>query len=234
MVVTASLGVVLAGTTSHPTFAQSYPGSSPVPGNSPAPGTRAVTTRTSAPIPGQVELRNTEETVTVPVPNLARKPSQAPDSLYNQLPITLDGATGKIEELNKILDSSSVSQLGKIKNNIYAMSEWLQDVANAHWKMYKAFEKSPATKAKAKTERETALAFSHLKNKAKLLKADLFIKQKRYPEALQPLVEIVVAEPNTETGKAAYKRLTDMGFSPKGDNLEIATKDSEKEAPEKK
>ena len=109
------------------------------------------------------------------------------------------------------------------------MCEWMQECADAHWKMHKAFEKNTAMKTQSQQERETALKFSRLKNKARLLKADLLIKENRYPEALSPLVDIVVAEPNTDTGKEAYKRLVDMGFSEKVANLEIAqTGDSAK------
>lgn len=195
-------------------------GGSPVPGKSPVPGN--VLTRSTAPVPGQTIIEKPAKPSTRLIPTRTADPALAANSLYSQLPITLDGAKTKIEELNNLLEVTDRAQLGKIKNNIYAISEWLQDVANAHWRMYKAFDKSPATKLKAKTERETALAFSHLKNRAKLLKADLFIKQKRFPEALDPLVEIVVAEPRSETGRAAYKRLTEMGFSPADKSVEIA------------
>jgi hypothetical protein len=46
-----------------------------------------------------------------------------------------------------------------------------------------------------------------------LLKADLLIKQNRAPEALAPLVDIVIADARGATGLAAYKRLQELGFS---------------------
>lgn len=197
----------------------------------PIPGTASLSGLTpqnsTAPVPGQEESRPSSGRLNISGSNQEESPAQMPaHSIYKQLPFTLEDAKTKLQELNNLLEVASPTQVDQIKNNVYAVSEWLQDVADAHWKLYKAFDKSPATKLKAKAEKETALAFSHLKNKAKLLKADLFIKQKRYPEALQPLVEIVVAEPTSETGTAAYKRLTDLGFSPKQDNLEIAAGES--------
>jgi hypothetical protein len=39
------------------------------------------------------------------------------------------------------------------------------------------------------------------------------IRNNRQPEALQPLVDIVVAEPRTATGEAAYSLLKQIGFS---------------------
>ena len=63
-------------------------------------------------------------------------------------------------------------------------------------------------------ERQTAQTFGRLRNETRLLKADLLITQRRYPEAIGPLVNIVLAEPTTATGQAAYDRLQKMGFSP--------------------
>ena len=55
------------------------------------------------------------------------------------------------------------------------------------------------------------------------------IKQCRFPEALGPLVDIVVAEPKSTTGQEAYKRLQEIGFAeevePKSESKAIS-KDS--------
>lgn len=143
------------------------------------------------------------------------------DSIYNSLPLNAEEARIRLEDLSNRL---AVSRPDDMKDAIYALSEWLQDVADAHWKMYKAFEKSDSTKAQSLQEKEIAIKFSALKNRAKLLKADLFIRQNRYPEALGPLVEIVTTEPTSATGQDAYKRLVDMGFSEQVSNVELAAK----------
>ena len=62
-------------------------------------------------------------------------------------------------------------------------------------------------------EKQIGLKFGQLKRDAQLLKADLLIAEKRYPEALGPLVDIVLADPTSATGKTAYQRLKDLGFS---------------------
>ncbi len=147
------------------------------------------------------------------------------ESIYNALPLSAEDARIRLEDLSNRL---STSRPDDVKNAIYALSEWLQDVADAHWKMFKAFEKSDATKVQAAKEKEIGLKFSALKNRAKLLKADLMIKQNRNPEALGPLVEIVTAEPTSETGQQAYKRLVDMGFSEQVSNVELAAKGAPK------
>lgn len=151
----------------------------------------------------------------------ASAPAGNPASLYHSLPLTAEEARIRLEDLSNRL---AVSRPDEVKDAIYALSDWLQDVADAHWRMYKAFEKVDSAKAQANKEKEIGLKFSSLKNRAKLLKADLFIKQNRYPEALGPLVEIVTAEPTSATGQDAYKRLVDMGFSEQVAHVELAEK----------
>jgi hypothetical protein len=93
------------------------------------------------------------------------------------------------------------------------MSEWLSDMAEAHQRLSKAFAKSETVKAQAESEHQAALKFVGLRNQVLLLKADILIKQNRFPEALGPLVDIVVAEPQTAVGKEAYKKLKEIGFA---------------------
>lgn len=194
---------------------------SPLPGHSPLPGgyghPSADTGSFQAPIPGGRPASLPVQSGATHAGHGAAAVSQ--QGIYNQLPINVEEARIRLEDLSNRL---AVSRPDEVKDGIYALSEWLQDVADAHWRMFKAFEKSDATRAHANKEKEIALKFSGLKNRAKLLKADLLIKQNRYPEALGPLVEIVTAEPTSATGQDAYKRLVDMGFSEQVSSLELA------------
>lgn len=203
-------------------FNNAYAQGSPVPGpqnshsiSAPVPNTNRIT---AAPPPGTKQAPAPKRT-RVQI-NKIQNQLVGKNSLYNQLPISYEDAESRLTDLNAQLKTASPAT---VKNSIYSLSEWLQDVANAHWKMYKAFDKSPLTKSQAKQEKEIALRFSKLKNRAKLLKADLFIKQRRVPEALQPLVEIVCQEPRSQTGKDAYQRLVQLGFSQKAKSLELAS-----------
>jgi len=211
----------LAGLVLHMSEARAQHGS-PIPGNNPSSGPSY---QTSSPLPGSSSHSPLPGAAAATAPVPGSEPAPPASTIYSQLPLSSLDAKNKIEELSNRL---AVSNPDQVKDGIFAVSEWLQDVADAHWKMYKAFEKSETTQLQAKSERETALEFSRLKNRAKLLKADLFIKMNRYPEALGPLVDIVVAEPKSETGQAAYKRLIDMGFSKQIAGLEIAASESSK------
>lgn len=227
--VTFSLGVTLvfSALVSNSAFADS----APLPGmqNSSDNGSNFSGSYSSqAPLPGAPSQSNffqnlnekTSAQAQTQNQNKSKQPSQkqnqpaqivatAPGG-YSLLPITLDQAQARISDLREKLESNPPNTM---QEPIYITCEWMQELANSHWKMYQVFDKNDSTKAQAKEEKALALEFSKLKNKAKLLKADLLIKQQRVPEAIDPLVEIVVAEPTSTAGQEAYKRLVDLGFS---------------------
>lgn len=131
-------------------------------------------------------------------------------SRYMQLPLSPQDAKARLDELRVLLLTGSPKD---VQDKIFEMCEWLSDGADAHYRMYQAFAKSELTKSQAAAEKQLNQKFSTLKREAQLLKADLLIKQNRAPEALAPLVEIVIADPRSATGQTAYKRLCDLGFS---------------------
>lgn len=215
--VTYLLGFVLAicGTVDLLALADS----APLPGMQNSTDNGLTLNDSQAPLPGSPGNSNFFQNLTVATQKKA--PAQNKNgattngaasgaAAYSLLPITLDQAQARIAELREKLE---VSQPSQMQESIYITCEWMQELANSHWKMYQVFDKNESTKAQSKEEKALALEFSKLKNKAKLLKADLLIKQQRIPEAIDPLVEIVVAEPTSGAGPDAYKRLVDLGFS---------------------
>lgn len=223
-----SSGIGLVITAPAQSQGSPLPGGAPFPGGSqsygsPVPTGRANYDDSSAPLPGTRPVQSSPVSAHPaggPAGNHAAQARRA-DNLYSSLPISAEDARIRLEDLSNRL---AVSRPDEVKDGIYTLSEWLQDMADAHWRMFKAFEKSDATKVQANKEKDIALKFSALKNRAKLLKADLLIKQNRYPEAIQPLVEIVTAEPTSQNGQDAYKRLVDMGFSEQIPGTELAEK----------
>ena len=132
-------------------------------------------------------------------------------SLYQFLPITQDDAKARIDELKTLMQVNRPQDLqGRVNN----LSEWLGDLTDAHNKMANAFSRQDSTKTMAQAERSAAQRFCQLKNEAVLLKAELLIKLNRTPEALAPLVDIVIADPKGSVGQAAYRHLKELGFSP--------------------
>ena len=186
----------------------------------PLPGTSGYTSAQSAPaavIPGQYVGGNTVNNGTSsPLPgstgtyNSALGKGGNGGSEYRNLPISVADAKTRVEELKNLVQ---ISRPQEVQDRVSNTSDWLADLADAHNKLANVFGRQDTMKAQSATERQTASKFAHLKNEVQLLKADLLIKQNRVPEALNPLVEIVVNEPKGSAGVAAYAKLKEIGFA---------------------
>jgi hypothetical protein len=142
--------------------------------------------------------------------NYAPPQSQAAiSSKYQQLPLSEADARARLQELRTMVQTSRPQD---VQQSVNRFSEWLADIIDGHNKLANVFSKHDNMKAQCQTEHQTAVKFAAVRNQAQLLKADLLIREHRYPEALAPLVDIVSAEPTTATGQSAYKKLKELGF----------------------
>jgi len=158
-----------------------------------------------APVPGAAPNNSYVSTGTSPAAK-----AQGGKGGYAKLPLSIDDAKVRIAELRNLL---AVSRPQDVQESVFQLCEWLSDMADAHWKLSLALAKNESMKAESAQERQSAVKFSSLKHEAALLKAEIFIKQNRLPEALSPLVDIVVAEPKSIIGQAAYEKLKEIGFA---------------------
>lgn len=145
-----------------------------------------------------------------PIPGTQAHLLGAPNSTYRRLPLNYQHAAVRLEELRNIMVTAKPKEF---QDAIGDYLDWLADMADAHWKIYQAFSKVDSMKPQADVEKQSTLKIGQLKRQAMLLKAEFLIRENRQPEALQPLVDIVVAEPKTATGEAAYSLLKQIGFS---------------------
>ncbi|MBX9687120.1 MAG: hypothetical protein K2X27_10485 [Candidatus Obscuribacterales bacterium] len=173
----------------------------PLPGSGGAPLVDAMT-RPSVPTPGAA--------APVPGPSAQQVLGGGSGANYRRLPLNYQNAAIRLEELRNIMITAKPKDF---QDTISDYLDWLADMCDAHWKIYQAFAKVDSMKAQAETEKQTTLKLGSLKRQALLLKAEFLIRNNRQPEALQPLVDIVVAEPKTATGEAAYSMLKQIGFS---------------------
>lgn len=207
---TDSIAFALMALALMPTAARAQ--GSPVPGQSGSYGGAAVNSYAStqtyaqAPVPGSAPNNSYVSTGG----NSYTAPKAGTKSAYSKLPLSVDDAKVRIAELRNLL---AVSRPQDVQESVFQLCEWLSDMADAHWKLSLALAKNDSMKAASLQERQSAVKFSSLKHEAALLKAELFIKQNRLPEALSPLVDIVVAEPKSIIGQAAYEKLKEIGFS---------------------
>lgn len=189
-------GIPLPGGGSGGSSTSSY---SPTPGGAPSPG------------PEHIPSAPRANTVAAPIPGaVSQQALSGPGGIYRRLPLNYQNAAVRLEELRNIMVNSKPKEF---QDAISDYLDWLADMADAHWKIYQAFSKVDTMKAQADLEKQSTLKLGQLKRQAMLLKAEFLIRENRQPEALQPLVDIVVAEPKTATGEAAYAMLKQIGFS---------------------
>lgn len=162
---------------------------------SPLPGGAGSPTPGAAPLPG---------------PPTQQVLGGGPNANYRRLPLNYQTASIRLEELRNIMITAKPKEF---QDAITDYLDWLGDMADGHWKIYQAFSKVESMKAQADVEKQTTLKLGGLKRQAMLLKAEFLIRNNRQPEALQPLIDIVAAEPKTATGEAAYSLLKQIGFS---------------------
>lgn len=174
-----------------------------------------------APIPGSASMQ--DPSFGAPAPG-GRPPAGAPYSAggpsspvpgnqtaaFRHLPINYQGAALRLEELRNLMPNIKPKEFQDMANDYL---EWVGDLADGHWRIYQSFAKVDSLKDRAESEKQTTLKLGQLKRQGMLLKAEFLIKENRPQEALQPLVEIVVAEPKTTTGDSAYQLLRKIGFS---------------------
>lgn len=144
---------------------------------------------------------------------LVPPPGSGPSSAaagYAKLPLNPGTAEARLEEMRNLMATMRPKDF---QDMVDSYCEWISDMADAHWKLSQAFAKADGAKGQAESEKQLCLKFGQLKRQGMLLKGEFLVRQHRYPEALGPLVDIVAAEPKTETGQRAYRLLQEIGFS---------------------
>ena len=179
---------------------------------------QSVSAQSGSPVPGSGTLpsTSTEPQATAPLPGSDNNnggfttATPAPTGKYAQLPLSILDAKSRLLELRSMASIAKPQEVLEAVNRLY---EWLTDICDAHNRMAIVFAKHDQMKAQAQAERQAVQKFVQVRNQTQLLKAELLMQQNRFPEALAPLVDIVIAEPTSATGLTAYAKLKEMGFA---------------------
>ncbi|MEI7473227.1 MAG: hypothetical protein WCK67_00475 [bacterium] len=96
---------------------------------------------------------------------------------------------------------------------IKPLETWLIDATEAHTELYKTLRGIETAKVQAELERELALSFAILRDKAELELGLINIEEKQYDKAVEELVSVVKSQPKTALGMQAYDALKEIGFT---------------------
>jgi hypothetical protein len=174
-----------------PCYAQEQ---SPLPGNSENIPSEPVQSPAieSAPIPGISSIpQSNTSTSLIPV--------STPFSLTALQALVADLKTGQSPITEDTLDKHLT---------------WIDTLIKAHNKLAATFSKQESTQTAYTNERNLSKQLFEIKDQILYLKAITLMKENRWPEAINILVDIIAVEPQSPLGQQAYKRLIEAGFSP--------------------
>jgi len=139
--------------------------------------------------------------------------------------VTLDdptnplGFTDALNRLNNISTLIENEDFHQAKILLTPLRQWLVDSTEAHIGLYKALSNVSSAKAQAELEKQLALQFALLRDKAMFQMGVLQVQQKNYKAAIKDLTEVIKSQPRSEMGLKAYSLLQEIGFTEK---LQIA------------
>ncbi|NLF83633.1 MAG: hypothetical protein GX568_06585 [Candidatus Gastranaerophilales bacterium] len=114
---------------------------------------------------------------------------------------------------------------------VNSILRWIEDATEYHTELYQTLNKLENSEVQAGIERELAIKFAVLRDKALLLSAKVDIANKNKRKAVKNLVEVVRSQPSTDLGFEAYQLLQKIGFTYKAEYETIeapATQDTQK------
>ncbi len=93
------------------------------------------------------------------------------------------------------------------------IEEWIYKATEFHTNLYKALSKVQNSEVQADVERDLAIQFAVLRDRALYLESKILTANGKNKEAVENLVEVVRSQPKTELGFKAYQALQELGFS---------------------
>ncbi|MFN8615159.1 MAG: hypothetical protein U0003_04525 [Vampirovibrionales bacterium] len=125
---------------------------------------------------------------------------------------------GLVAAQNRLNRTALLIQEGKAseaKPEVLALKDWLTEATEAHIALYKALSKIPSAQVQSELEKQVALEFATMRDKAYYQLAKIHLVQNNPREATKLLVEVVKSQPGSPVGIESYEALQAMGFTQK-------------------
>jgi hypothetical protein len=118
-------------------------------------------------------------------------------------------------KLKRYIDLVSAHRYAEARSGVMALKQFLIDLTEAHIGLYKTLSQIPSARGQAELEKELALQFAQLRDRAIVEAARIHIADKDYFHAVKELTEVVKSQPRTRLGVHSYELLQEMGFTEK-------------------
>lgn len=125
------------------------------------------------------------------------------------------GFTEAENRLHKYAQMIEARRYEEAKPGILQLRQWLVDLTEAHIGLYKTLNQVPSARGQAELEKELALQFAQLRDRALVDAARIYISEKDYFRAIKELTDVVKSQPRSKLGLRAYELLQEIGFTEK-------------------
>lgn len=127
-------------------------------------------------------------------------------------PFGFTDAESKLNQVGLLIDNK---EMGQAKGLLTPLRQSLVDLTEAHIGLYKALSNIPSARAQAELEKQLALQFALLRDKAMYQMGTINIVEKNYKNAIKELTEVIKSQPRSDLGLKSYRMLQEIGFTEK-------------------
>lgn len=140
-----------------------------------------------------------------------------PDKTY----VTVDdpanplGITTSAQKLNDCANLISQKRYKEAEKILMPLKDWLVDATETHINLHKTLKGLPSAQVQAELEKQLALQFALLRDKAFFQLGMLAVGQQDYSGAIKNLSRVIQSQPRSPMGAQAYEILQKIGFTEK-------------------
>jgi hypothetical protein len=148
-------------------------------------------------------------------------PVNSADAPPQKIYVTVDdpknplGITTSAETLQRVTTMIEQKKYAQARVELEPLLNWLVDSTEAHITLNKTLAKVPSARVQAELEKQLALQFALLRDKAFFNRALIAMGEKKNGEAVKSLSKVIASQPRSPMGLKAYELLQSMGFTEK-------------------
>ena len=127
-------------------------------------------------------------------------------------PLGLAVAQTRLNETAKLIDSKHIYDA---KTKLVPLKEWLVESTENHISLYKVLNNVPSARVQAELEKQVALDFARMRDKAFFQMGKVHMAENDMRNAIKMFIEVVKSQPRGDIGLQAYDLLQQIGFTQK-------------------
>jgi hypothetical protein len=127
-------------------------------------------------------------------------------------PLGFADAENRLNQIDALIKDN---QLTQARNLLTPLKQWLVDSTEAHLGLHKALGNVSSARAQSELEKQLALQFALMRDKAMFLMGSINVKESNYKTAIKDLTEVIKSQPRSEMGLKSYQMLQEIGFTEK-------------------